>query len=124
MRMAGFVKFQTPKELSEKVYEAVTVAKTTGKIVRGVNETTKAIERGICKFVIMAEDVQPQEILMHIPVICDEKKVPYGYVPSKLDLGKASGIEVPTSSIAIVEDGDAKKPISEIVSKIEELKKE
>jgi large subunit ribosomal protein L7Ae len=124
MRMAGFVKFQTPKELSEKVYEAVTVAKTTGKIVRGVNETTKAIERGICKFVIMAEDVQPQEILMHIPVICDEKKVPYGYVPSKLDLGKASGIEVPTSSIAIVEDGDAKKLLSEIVGKLEELKKE
>jgi large subunit ribosomal protein L7Ae len=124
MRMVGFAKFQTPKELSEKVYEAVTVAKTTGKIVRGVNETTKAIERGICKFVVMAEDVQPQEILMHIPVICDEKKVPYGYVPSKLDLGKASGIEVPTSSIAIVEDGDAKKLISEIVGKIGELKKE
>ena len=121
--MAGFVRFQTPKEISEKVYEAVTVAKTTGKIIKGVNETTKAIERGISKLVVMAEDVQPQEILMHIPVICDEKKVPFAYVPSKLDLGKASGIEVPTSSVAIVEEGDAKKLITEIVGKTEELKK-
>ncbi len=123
MIMAGFVRFQTPKEISEKVYEAVTVAKTTGKIIKGVNETTKAIERGISKLVVMAEDVQPQEILMHIPVICDEKKVPFAYVPSKLDLGKASGIEVPTSSVAIVEEGDAKKLITEIVGKTEELKK-
>lgn len=124
MMMTGFVKFQVPKELSEKVYEAVTLAKTTGKLIKGVNETTKAIERGIGKLVVMAEDVQPPEILMHIPLICDEKKVPYVYVPSKLDLGKASGIEVPTSSIAIAEEGDAKKLISEISGKVEELKKQ
>jgi large subunit ribosomal protein L7Ae len=124
MMMTGFVKFQIPKELSERVYEAVTLAKTTGKLIKGVNETTKAIERGISKLVVMAEDVQPPEILMHIPVICDEKKVPYAYVPSKLDLGKASGIEVPTSSIAIVEEGDAKKLISEIAGKVEELRKQ
>jgi large subunit ribosomal protein L7Ae len=121
--MAGFVKFQTPKELSEKVIEAVTVAKATGKLVRGVNETTKAIERGISKLVVMAEDVQPPEILAHIPVICDEKKAAYAYVPSKLDLGKASGIEVPTSSIAVTEEGDAKKMVAEIVGKVDELKK-
>jgi large subunit ribosomal protein L7Ae len=122
--MTGFVKFQTPKELSEKVYEAVTVAKTTGKIIKGVNEATKAIERGISKLVIMAEDVTPPEILMHIPVICEEKKVPYAYVPSKQDLGKAAGIEVPTSSIAIAEEGEAKKLVSDIVGKIDELKKQ
>jgi large subunit ribosomal protein L7Ae len=121
--MTGFVKFQTPKEVSEKVLEAVTLAKTTGKLVKGVNEVTKAIERGISKLVIMAEDVTPPEILMHIPVICDEKKAAYAYVPSKQDLGKASGIGVPTSSIAIVEEGEAKKAIADVVSKLEELKK-
>lgn len=121
--MTGFVKFQTTKEVSEKIIEAVTVAKATGKIIKGVNETTKAVERGITKFVVMAEDVTPPEILMHIPVICDEKKVPFGYVPSKEDLGKASGIVVPTSSIAVVEEGDAKKLFSDVRAKIEELKK-
>ncbi len=121
--MTGFVKFQTPKEVSEKIIEAVTVAKTTGKLVKGVNETTKAIERGIGKFVVLAEDVSPPEIMMHIPVICDEKKVAFGYVPSKEDLGKASGIGVPTSSIAIVEEGDSKKLLTEVRTKVEELKK-
>ena len=71
----------------------------------------------------MAQDVTPPEVLMHIPIICDEKKVPYCYVSSKQDLGKASGIEVPTSSIAIVEEGDAKKLIAEIAEQTEKLKK-
>ena len=121
--MTGFQKFETPKEISEKIIEAVTLAKTTGKLVKGVNETTKAVERGICKFAVMAADVTPPEILMHIPVICDEKKTPYGYVASKEDLGKASGIGVPTSSIGITEEGEAKKIIAEVTAKIEELKK-
>ena len=121
--MTGFVKFQTPKDVSEKVLEAVAVAKATGKLVRGVNEVTKAIERGICKLAIMAEDVSPPEILAHIPVICEEKKAAYAYVSSKEDLGKASGIGVPTSSIAITEEGDSKKLIADVAGKIEALKK-
>jgi len=121
--MAGFVKFQVPKELVNKVYEAVTVAKANGKIRKGVNETTKAIDRGIAKLVIMAEDVTPPEILMHLPVLCEEKKVPYVYVPSKVELGKSCGIEVPTSSIAIVQEGDAKKLVAEIAEKAKALAK-
>ena len=123
MKMAGFVKFEMPDDLVKKVYEAATVAKATGKIRKGVNETTKAVERGIAKLVIMAGDVEPQEILMHIPVLCGEKQVPFAYVPSKLELGKASGIEVPTSSIAIVEEGDAKKLIAEVAEKLKVLNK-
>jgi large subunit ribosomal protein L7Ae len=120
---AAYVKFQVPKDVVNKIYEAVTIAKTTGKVKKGVNETTKAIERGIAKFVIMAEDVSPEEILMHLPVLCDEKQVSYAYVPSKAELGRASGIEVPTSSVAIVEEGDSKKLIADIIEKIKMLKK-
>ena len=121
--MAGYVKFEVPKELVSKTYEAVTIAKTTGKVKKGVNETTKTIERGLAKLVVIATDVQPEEIVMHLPVLCEEKKVPYTYVPSKEELGKAAGIEVPTSSVAIAEEGDAKKLIDEIISKVNELKK-
>lgn len=123
MNMAGFVKFEVPQDLVNKTYEAVSVAKATGKLRKGVNETTKAIERGIAKLVIMARDVTPEEILMHLPVMCSEKQVPYMYVPSKLELGKASGIEVPTSSIAIVEEGDAKKLIADITDHFKKLTK-
>ncbi len=121
--MAGFAKFEVPKDLADKTYEAVEIAKSTGKLRKGVNETTKCIERGLAKLVIMATDVTPEEILMHLPVLCEEKKVPYIYVPSKLELGKASGIEVPTSSIAIEEAGDAKKIIEDIKKKVDSLKK-
>ena len=109
---ASFVKFEAPKDVVNKVLEAVTIAKTTGKIRKGVNETTKAIERGIAKLVVM-----------HIPVLCEEKQVPYAYVSQKIELGKASGIDVPTSSIAVVEEGDSKKLIAEISEKIKTLKK-
>ncbi|MBU0898895.1 MAG: 50S ribosomal protein L7Ae [Nanoarchaeota archaeon] len=119
----AIAKFEMPKDLVSKVYEAISVAKASGKIRKGVNETTKAIERGIAKLVVMAEDVQPEEVLMHLPVLCEEKQVPYALVPSKMELGKAAGIEVPTSSIAVVDEGDAKKLVAEIDSKIKGLKK-
>ncbi|UCD07348.1 MAG: 50S ribosomal protein L7ae [Candidatus Aenigmatarchaeota archaeon] len=123
MAKPGFVKFEVSKELVNKILEAVTIAKTTGKVRKGVNETTKAIERGIAKLVVMAEDVTPEEVLMHLPILCEEKQVPYVYVPLKMELGKASGIDVPTSSIAIIEEGDSKKLIAEIADKIKALKK-
>jgi large subunit ribosomal protein L7Ae len=119
----AYVKFESSKELSEKTYEAVEKARDTGKTRKGVNEVTKAIERGIAKLVIMAEDVEPEEVLMHIPVLCDEKRIPYSYVPSKAELGKAAGIDVPTSSIAIVQEGDSKKYIEEIAKRTQALKK-
>ena len=103
--------FEVPNDVVNKVYESITVAKSTGKIRIGVNETTKAIERGLAKLVAIATDVQPEEVVMHLPVLCDEKKVPYSFVPSKEELGRSAGIHVPTSSIAIIEEGDSKKGV-------------
>jgi len=121
--MPAFVKFEVPKDLADKTYEAVEIAKNTGKLRKGVNETTKCIERGLAKLVIIATDVTPEEILMHLPVLCEEKKVSYIYVPSKLELGKAAGIDVATSSIAIEETGDAKKMVEDIRKKLEAIGK-
>jgi large subunit ribosomal protein L7Ae len=98
----------------DKILHAVEIAKNTGKVKIGTNETTKAIERGIAKLVVAAEDVQPKEVIMHLPSLCNEKKIPYVIVKSKLELGRAAGIDVPTASIAVIEEGDAKKDIEEI----------
>ncbi|MBI4176509.1 MAG: 50S ribosomal protein L7ae [Candidatus Aenigmarchaeota archaeon] len=122
MAKPAFVKFEVPKELVAKVLEAVSLAKTTGTIRKGVNETTKTIERGLAKLVVMAEDVTPEEILMHLPVLCEEKQVPFVYVPTKLELGKAAGIEVPTSAIAIESEGDSKKIVSDLAGKLKGLR--
>ena len=109
---------EVPKELLDKVYEAIETAKTTGKVTKGTNETTKAIERGKAKFVVLAKDVNPAEIIMHIPLIAEEKNVPCFTVPSKEELGAAAGIQVGTGSVAITEEGEAKNLIKEIVSKV------
>jgi large subunit ribosomal protein L7Ae len=116
-------KLSAPKELASKTLEAVCIVKDTGKLRRGVNETTKAIERGQAKLVVVAEDVSPPEIVAHLPILSDERNAPCIFVPSKIELGKACGINVPTSSIAITEPGNAKELIEEIVTKMEELKK-
>ena len=63
----SYVKFEVPEELKEKVLQAVEIARNSGKIKKGTNETTKAIERGIAKLVVIAEDVEPEEIVMHLP---------------------------------------------------------
>jgi len=111
------VSIEVPKELLDKVYEAIETAKTTGKIKKGTNETTKTIEKGKAKMVVIAKDVTPPEITMHIPLIAEEKNVPCFTVPSKEELGAAAGIQVGAGSIAVVEEGEAKSLIKEIVSK-------
>jgi len=106
------------KELIDKVYEAIEVSRTTGKIKKGTNETTKAIERGNAKLVAYAKDVNPAEIVMHIPLLCQEKGVPCIQVDSKEELGTAAGISVGTASVAIIKEGDARDLVKEIVEKL------
>lgn len=118
----AYVKFQVPKDLSDKILQVVETAKNTGKIRKGMNEATKAIEKGIAQLVVIAEDVEPEEIVMHLPALCDEKKIHYTYVPSKLELGRAAGIDVGSAAIAIVEPGEAKELLKEIIKRIDGLK--
>ena len=101
-------------EIAEKLFEAIELAKATGKIRKGSNETTKALERGIAKIVAIAKDVQPPEIVMHIPLLAKEKGILCISVDSKEELGTAAGLEVGTAAIAIIEEGEAKSIIKEI----------
>lgn len=97
-----------------KVLEAVEVARTTGKISKGANETTKAIEKGTAKLVVYAEDVSPKEIIMHLPLLCKEKNIPCFGVSKKDDLGAAAGLAVSTAAVAVVKEGEAKSAIEHL----------
>jgi large subunit ribosomal protein L7Ae len=94
------------------LYEIIEKARKTGKIEKGTNEVTKAVERGTAKMVFIATDVDPKEIVQHIPVLCKEKSIPCKEVDSKQKLGVAVGINVPCSSIAIITPGEAEKDIT------------
>ncbi len=118
-----YVRFEVPKELADKAYEAVESARDTGKLRKGTNETTKAVERKQAVLVIIAEDVDPAEIVAHLPPLCDEKGIPYIYVPNKRELGAAAGIDLGAAAVTIAEAGQATEVVKEIVERIRELKK-
>ncbi len=99
------------------VYSIIEKAKRTGKIEKGTNEVTKAIERGTAKFVAYASDVEPKEIVQHIPFLCKEKKIPCQEVDSKQKLGISAGLQVPASSVAVVDAGEAEADISALGGK-------
>ncbi len=118
-----YVRFEVPKEVADAAYEALKIATDSGKIRKGTNEATKSIERGNAKLVLIAENVQPPEIVAHLPLLCDERKAPYVYVPEKQKIGEALGINVSSSAASIEDAGDAEKLVSEIVKKVQELVK-
>ena len=90
------------------VYEIVEKARKTGKLDRGINEVTKAVERGTAKLVVVASDVDPKELVQHIPIIAKEKGIKFVEADSKQKLGVAAGINVSTATVAVIEAGEAK----------------
>jgi large subunit ribosomal protein L7Ae len=96
------------------IYKIIEKARKTGKIEKGTNEVTKAIERGTAKFVVYASDVEPKEIVQHIPILCKEKKILCKEVDSKQKLGIAAGISVPASSVVVVDAGEAESEIKSL----------
>ena len=117
-----YVKFETPEDLVNPILEALRVASQSGKVKKGTNEATKAIERGISKLIIIAEDVEPPEVVAHLPIICDEQGAAYAFVPSKQELGKALGIDVTSAAAAILDAGDAQHIIDQVKDSIAKLK--
>lgn len=121
--MAGkYVKFEVPEELQNKALEAVEIARDTGKVKKGSNEATKAIERGLAIMVVIGADVEPEEIVMHLPALCDEKKVPYLFVSKQNDIGNASGLDVGSAAAAIVKPGKAKEIVDELAKQVAALR--
>jgi len=118
-----YVRFETPNDLADKALQLVQVASETGKIRVGTNEVTKSSERAEAKLVIMAEDVDPVEILVHIPMLCEEKRIPYLYVPKKQRLGQSAGLSKSAASVAVVEPGEARPLLDEIAAAFATLKK-
>ena len=118
-----YVKFEVSKEIADAAYEALQIASKTGMVRKGTNETTKAIERAQAKLVIIAEDVDPPEVVAHLPLLCEERKIPYIFVPNKEKIGNAVGIDVPAASVCIVKEGEATGLVKEIIARIEQIKR-
>lgn len=117
----SYEKFEPNESLSEKTYDLVEKAADTGDVAVGTNEVTKSIERNDADIVVIAGNVSPEEIVMHLPALADERDIPYTFVPEKEELGLAAGINVQSAAVAVTQPGTAEDDIEEVAEKAAEL---
>ncbi|KAJ9051948.1 RNA binding protein snu13 [Entomophthora muscae] len=109
--------------LASTILNLVEQASHYKQLKRGANETTKTLNRGISEFIVMAGDAEPLEILLHLPLLCEDKNVPYVFVPSRAALGRACGVTRAVIAVSVTtnEASDLKSQIQAIKQQIESL---
>jgi len=108
-------------ELCTALLNFVQQAATTGKLRAGANEALKQATRQKCCLMVLAADTSPLEIVLHLILVCEDRGVPYVFVPSKKALGNASKLSVDVIACGI-EDHPSLRPTAErLVTSIEQL---
>ncbi len=113
--MAGYVNKEIVPATASKVLEVLTIAKDTGVVKKGANEATKCIEKGNAKLVVIAGDVTPPEVVVHLPSLCEEKGVSYEFITTKKELGDSIGISVGCAAVAIEKPGNASELLRDVL---------
>jgi len=111
------------QQLTTKILNLVQQAMNYKQLRKGANEATKTLNRGISEFIICAADAEPLEILLHLPLLCEDKNVPYVFIRSKQALGRACGVSRPVIACSITSDeGSQLRPqIQQVQTEIERL---
>jgi U4/U6 small nuclear ribonucleoprotein SNU13 len=109
--------------LAQQILDLVQQASHYRQLKKGANEATKTLNRGISEFIVMAADTAPLEIILHLPLLCEDKNVPYVFVPSKMALGRACGVSrcVISCSVTSNEASELQSQIRAVKDKIERL---
>ncbi|KAJ7085822.1 50S ribosomal protein L30e-like protein [Mycena belliarum] len=110
-------------DLTNSILELVQQAGQYKQLKKGANEATKTLNRGIAEFIVLTADTEPLEILLHLPLLCEEKNVPYIFVPSKAALGRACGVTRPviSASVTTSESKELSSQITTVKNAIEKL---
>ena len=113
----------TTPQMTNTLMDLVQQATNYKQIKKGANEAPKTLNRGISEVVIMAADTEPIEILLHLPLLAEDKNVPYVFVPSKAALGRACGVTRPVIACSITtnEGSQLKNQIQKLKLDIEKL---
>jgi large subunit ribosomal protein L7Ae len=112
---------QIPEELITDALLLLEQVKDGGRIKRGTNEVTKAIERGKARLVFIGADVTPAEIVRHLPILAKEKDVAYIQIPEAKSLGNSAGLQVGAASVAIVDAGKSDAQLKSIVERVKQF---
>lgn len=110
-------------QLTITIMDIVQQATNYKQLRKGANEATKTLNRGIAEFIVMAADTEPLEILLHLPLLAEDKNVPYVFVPSKQALGRACGVSRPVIACSVMtnEGSQLKSQITQLKDAIEKL---
>uniref|UniRef100_A0A7E4UT64 Ribonucloprotein n=1 Tax=Panagrellus redivivus TaxID=6233 RepID=A0A7E4UT64_PANRE len=110
-------------EFGQKLLDLVQQALNYHQLRRGANEATKTLNRGLSELIIMAADAEPLEIILHLPLLCEDKNVPYVFVKSKAALGRACGVTRPVIAVSITssESSQLKGQVQKIKEEVEKL---
>ena len=112
-----------PKSIQKEIFNVITKASQLKKIKKGANESTKTLNRGISDLIVIAADVKPLEIVLHLPLLCEDKNVPYVFVESQRLLGRACGVSRPVIAASILNNtpDELKKTITNLKAEVEKL---
>ena len=67
-------------KLQKQILDLMNQAQYQKQLKKGANECTKSLNRGVAELIILAADTEPLEIILHLPLLCEDKNVPYVYV--------------------------------------------
>lgn len=110
-------------QVTKKILDLCNQATLYKQLKKGANESTKSLNRGVADLVILAADTEPLEIILHLPLLCEDKNVPYVYVPKQADLGRACGVSRNIVAAVILRNPEShlQSQINEMKDKVEQL---
>jgi large subunit ribosomal protein L7Ae len=82
-------RLQKTAEQKAKDKKATVSTKPPISVVSGLQEVTRAIEKKTAKLVVIANNVDPIELVLWMPTLCRTQKIPYAIVKDKARLGEA-----------------------------------
>ncbi|XP_004416473.1 PREDICTED: H/ACA ribonucleoprotein complex subunit 2 isoform X1 [Odobenus rosmarus divergens] len=109
------------RRLTRKLYKCIKKAVKQKQIRRGVKEVQKFINKGEKGIMVLAGDTLPIEVYCHLPVMCEDRNLPYVYIPSKTDLGAAAGSKRPTCVIMVKPHEEYQEAYDECLEEVQAL---
>lgn len=109
------------EELSLELLNLIKHGSSLQAVKRGANEALKQVNRGKAELVVIAADADPIEIVLHLPLACEDKGVPYVFIASKNALGRACNVSVPTIVASIGKHDALGNVVAEVIGKVEAL---
>lgn len=91
------------EKLEQKLFKMTEKFIDIKGVKRGVKEVGKSIRKGASGICIFAADVSPVDVISHLPIQCESKKIPYIFVRSRVQLGLSASTKRPTSVILLVD---------------------